>query len=159
MLSTHVATSEPLETTHCNAGQLEGRRFFLAGKAIFTITSHRTGKHYTYRINKKDDDPTKPPVYFVALLTGPNNENDYSYVGMLDAETGDVRRTKGSRVGEDAESFKGVRWALSHVFAGRPLVGAMIQHAGRCGRCARTLTEPESIACGIGPECRGKMGW
>lgn len=28
--------------------------------------------------------------------------------------------------------------------------------ADRCGRCSRELTDPESIARGIGPECHGK---
>ena len=31
------------------------------------------------------------------------------------------------------------------------------QHIGRCGRCRRTLTDAESRAAGIGPECRKKM--
>jgi len=26
-------------------------------------------------------------------------------------------------------------------------------HEGACGRCGRTLTVPESIASGFGPEC------
>lgn len=30
-----------------------------------------------------------------------------------------------------------------------------IQEASRCGRCARELTDPESIARGLGPECYG----
>jgi hypothetical protein len=30
---------------------------------------------------------------------------------------------------------------------------------GRCGICHRTLTDPESIARGIGPVCAGKIGW
>lgn len=30
---------------------------------------------------------------------------------------------------------------------------------GRCGVCSRTLTDPESIARGIGPVCAGKAGW
>ena len=28
-----------------------------------------------------------------------------------------------------------------------------VWHEGRCGRCNRALTVPESIASGIGPEC------
>jgi hypothetical protein len=34
--------------------------------------------------------------------------------------------------------------------------------AERCGICHRRLTDPASIAMGIGPECRGKLtklGW
>lgn len=30
---------------------------------------------------------------------------------------------------------------------------------GRCGHCHRTLTNPESIARGIGPICSERMGW
>lgn len=30
-------------------------------------------------------------------------------------------------------------------------------HAGRCGKCARLLTVPESIELGFGPECAGKV--
>jgi hypothetical protein len=30
---------------------------------------------------------------------------------------------------------------------------------GNCGHCGRTLTNEESRAAGIGPVCRGKMGW
>lgn len=30
---------------------------------------------------------------------------------------------------------------------------------GRCGHCGRTLTNDESRQLGIGPICRGKMGW
>jgi Family of unknown function (DUF6011) len=42
--------------------------------------------------------------------------------------------------------------------------GAMTRYGreiGRCGapRCGRTLTDPESIARGIGPVCAEKMGW
>lgn len=30
---------------------------------------------------------------------------------------------------------------------------------GCCGVCSRTLTNPESIAEGIGPVCKARMGW
>jgi hypothetical protein len=36
--------------------------------------------------------------------------------------------------------------------------GYKVQHAGRCGRCARTLTVPSSIELGLGPECATKGG-
>jgi len=37
----------------------------------------------------------------------------------------------------------------------------MSQHliASKCTRCSRKLTDPVSIACGIGPECRKQMGF
>lgn len=33
------------------------------------------------------------------------------------------------------------------------------QEIGSCGHCGRTLTNEESRQYGIGPICRGKMGW
>jgi hypothetical protein len=36
--------------------------------------------------------------------------------------------------------------------------GVVIWHEGRCGRCGRRLTVPESIESGYGPECIGKIG-
>lgn len=33
------------------------------------------------------------------------------------------------------------------------------QQLGQCGVCNRTLTNPGSIADGIGPVCAAKMGW
>jgi hypothetical protein len=33
------------------------------------------------------------------------------------------------------------------------------QELGKCGICARTLTDPESRRIGIGPVCREKSGW
>lgn len=31
--------------------------------------------------------------------------------------------------------------------------------SGHCGKCSSPLTNPESLQLGIGPVCRGKMGW
>jgi hypothetical protein len=36
--------------------------------------------------------------------------------------------------------------------------GYKIHHEGRCGKCGRLLTVPESVETGIGPECAKRMG-
>jgi hypothetical protein len=33
-----------------------------------------------------------------------------------------------------------------------------VWHEGRCGRCGRKLTVPESIESGFGPECASILG-
>jgi hypothetical protein len=38
------------------------------------------------------------------------------------------------------------------------LNGCEVYHEGRCGRCNRKLTVPESIETGLGPECASKLG-
>lgn len=137
-----------------------GRDFILGGQAIFTMSG--TGHRFTYKVNRKEPEPGSrytQPVYFVALLTGSNNETDYSYLGLLDAATGQVRLTKGSRMTPDAQAVKAITWALPLIFAGKRMPPSFaIVHEGRCARCGRTLTTPESVELGFGPDCAAKLG-
>ncbi len=132
------------------------RDFITAGNAIVTIGNDK-GVHFTYKVRHKEANGQYPECYFVNLLTGSDNENDYSYLGMLDLNTNAphiVRLTAKSCAGEDALSVKVVRWAFRLLFAGKELPeGYTINHEGFCGRCGRTLTTPESVERGIGPEC------
>lgn len=141
--------------------------FLRAGRAIFTV-ANASGDHYTFRIVGSGlDDPGVEvdgsivrgnPRWFAQLLTGPDNEHDYTYLGCYNPATGDVRLTAASKMPEDSQPVRVLRWACKIVRAGRPLpAGYSIRHEGRCGRCGRTLTEPRSLECGIGPECRRKM--
>ena len=137
------------------------KTFILAGKAIFTI-HNAEGKHYTYRINSKPDrnDKTKK-VYFASLLTGPDNMSSYTYIGILNAEQGKIFPTQASQYNFDSLPIKVLNWGLKVIFQNShhslpPNYG--IKHEGRCGRCARRLTTPESIDSGIGPECIKKVG-
>jgi hypothetical protein len=44
-----------------------------------------------------------------------------------------------------------------HVTAGELPVTLSMQHEGHCGRCGRTLTHPDSINTGYGPECAARI--
>ena len=133
-----------------------GQDFILAGRAIFTMVG--TTSRFTYQVTKKQD-AGQAPVYFVGLLTGSNNETDYSYLGILDPVTGYVRLTRKSRMTPDAPAVKAIQWAMPRIWARATMPPSFgLMHVGKCGRCGRTLTVPESIASGIGPDCAGKMG-
>lgn len=137
-----------------------GRDFILGGKAIFTV-SNPTGERYTFKVNRKDAEPGSPygdqPTFFVKLLTGPDNGSDYTYLGLL-TEGGAVKLTRASRFTDETKPVKVIRWAAGLVFAGRDLpAGYAIHHEGRCGRCGRRLTVPESVESGFGPECAGRL--
>jgi hypothetical protein len=133
------------------------KTFVTAGKAIITVSNGK-GEHFTYQINKKEAQGSYPEAFFVNLLTGPDNTSDYSYLGILNAPTGEIRLTKASRAGDDAKSVKVIRWALSKIWKSEALPeGYTINHDGRCGKCARLLTTPDSVARGIGPECAKQM--
>ena len=52
-----------------------------------TWVVHNSIKVYTdhFRVSHKEGSDRFPPAWFLSMLTGPDNESDYSYVGMLDA--------------------------------------------------------------------------
>lgn len=127
------------------------KNFLLAGNAIFTV-SNGDGLHYTFNVVRKEFDSNVR--YFVNLLTGADNTSDYTYIGMLNPETGDVFPTRASRFDVGSTPMRVAKWAVRQVMLERELPeGYAIQHAGRCGRCGKMLTTPESIATGLGPVC------
>jgi hypothetical protein len=110
---------------------------------------------------KKEVDG-KPAVYFVNLLSGPDNGSDYSYIGVLDVSSGNVRLTRASKITNECMSYRLLNRVLLNLWGGtegRILeAGFDVHHEGRCGRCGRRLTVPESVRSGLGPECAGKGG-
>lgn len=145
------------------------KTFITAGKAIFTLeldqafaSMHSLPPHYTFKINKKAADEKNPrDAYFISLLTGCDNTSDYSYLGLLNAETGNVILTKASKVSDDSWVVKLLRRTLQRVWEGNQVMleqaGFKLHHEGRCGRCGRLLTVPDSIETGLGPECASKL--
>lgn len=144
------------------------KNFFMGGNATFTVDNGK-GTHYTFKIRQpKKQNPrfVGPAPHFASLLTGPDNENSYTYLGMVreSKPTPDttgflVTLTKASRYAEDSVPVKVLRWVLNLVATGGNLPeGYAVHHEGKCGCCGRTLTVPESIKRGIGPECWAKMG-
>ena len=127
----------------------DAKKFVLAGKAIFTIRSKKTGTRFTYKVSKGKDN-----LWFVGLLSGPDNNADYQYIGIITSDKKFIR-TKRSKVGYEAPSFKAFSWFFSHLSNFEKQ--ADIYHEGRCGRCGRRLTVPESIESGFGPECINKV--
>lgn len=124
------------------------REFMLAGNAVFTLRSKRTGTRFTYRIRKPDEG--KP--HFVGVLTGVDNHSSYTFLGSIFRET-EYRLGQRSKIAFDAPSARAFSWfwkALSRNVLHPKLE---VWHEGTCGRCGRKLTVPESIASGLGPEC------
>jgi hypothetical protein len=128
--------------------------FIFAGNATLTFRSVQSGTRYTYKVKHgaaKEGDNRVPP-FFVSLLTGSDNENDYTYMGMILADTHKFRTTKATK-NPTSQPIKGFEWALNILEQGRMPQGLEIWHEGRCARCNRKLTDPDSIATGFGPEC------
>ena len=119
--------------------------FIRGGNAYVTIKSLTTGRHYTYRFRKANDGD----VYFASLLTAPDV---YTYMGILDDRG--IRVTKKSTYTADSTPVAAFNWLYAFLLKGQLPTIAEIRHDGRCGRCARQLTVPESVDSGFGPECR-----
>ena len=129
------------------------RGFMLAGRAVFTVLNTATGNRFTFKITTATPSPRYPvPAWFVGVLTGPNNEGDYRYLGMI--RGGQFQATARTAVATGAPSFMAFNWLWRHVDALPASVE--IYHEGRCGRCGRALTVPESVVTGLGPVCAGK---
>jgi hypothetical protein len=147
----------PNETALVQRGRLLdsrcAREFLLAGNARVTLVSGKTGVRFTYRVRRPEGvDPKRP--HFVALLRGPDNEEDYAFLGTI-FHDGHFVMGRNSRISGEAPSARAFRYAWSALHCFAMPHGVEVWHEGRCGRCGRALTVPESVARGLGPECAG----
>ena len=131
-------------------------KYILAGRATVTLASKRTGNRSTYRLRAPKDGDASKAVRFVSLLSGPDNDADYTYLGTVFGS--DLRTTRKSAVSEDAPSFRALAWSLRKLAAGELPAELEVWHEGRCGCCSRRLTTPESISRGLGPKCAAAHG-
>jgi hypothetical protein len=147
------------------------KEFFIGGKAFFTVkvpeafaSEKGCNLHYTYHVEQAEPNDKFPnPAHFLKLLTGPDNTKDYSYLAILNPKTGEIRTTARSCANDRSWAVRIARRVLAQVFEGEGIAacnkaGWEVEHMGRCGRCSRPLTVPESLECGIGPDCAEKMG-
>ena len=132
----------------------KAKRFLLAGNARVTLVSAATGRRFTYSIKSKKMDDGKI-FHFVGLLTGPSNESDYSFLGTI-FDSSKFAHGRKSKIHPTAPSAKAFGWAWSHLATGALPPSCEVHHEGRCGRCGRALTVPESIESGLGPVCATK---
>lgn len=147
------------------------RQFIGAGNATITVVSKATSKRFTFKFGRPKDwqgpTPQKPvaPI-FASLLSGADNEGDYTYLGTIWPENNMFadgplvyRHGTKSRVTFSAESVKALAWFIMKALAADDKFAQVeVWHEGRCGRCGRKLTVPSSIESGYGPECIGKLG-
>jgi len=130
--------------------------FLLAGDAHVTFQSRRTGTRFTYRVQVADPRPgdTHAPPHFVAVLTRPDH---YDYLGTI-FERKMYAHGRKSRISTDAPSAVAFAWVWRYLSGGRKHPELAVYHEGRCGRCGRRLTTPESIETGLGPTCAERLG-
>ena len=133
----------------------------LAGKAIFTLVSKKTGTRYTFKVKHMPASGQWPEKYFVAYLNGPDNWTNYVTFGQINMNGNFSMTRKAVEQGLSMNSapVAAFNWTLGFLNAGKEPLGVEVWHAGKCGRCGRLLTVPSSIEMGLGPECASKGGF
>lgn len=137
--------------------------FIIGGNSLFTIKNKANESRFTYKVTvPKDQEPETSEVYFVSVLVGiVNDDRYYKYIGFIPVNIqNNIRKYKfiygsKSKIGRDAKSVVAFDFVFNKlVVPGIDHPDLEVWHEGKCCRCGRTLTVPESIEDGIGPECK-----
>jgi hypothetical protein len=164
----HLGNDLPEDVhSHDFRGQLKDAatalKFLRAGNATVTLRSKRTGARFTYKVTIPKDRETGEPVtdgtLMVGVLTGSDNETSYTWLGRVSRDIFWIGRKfpRPGDISRDAPCAKAFDWAWKQLVRGNMPTELEIWHEGRCGRCGRKLTVPESVAAGFGPECAGRV--
>lgn len=128
-------------------------------KALVTIFNAETGGHRTYMFNRDPKSDTSP--VFVSLLRGsdPENKRDYTFIGTIFSDN-NFKHSPKSQVGADSPGVAGFKFTWERCQNNTLPEKVKVLHHGRCGRCGRLLTSPDSLMerRGIGPVCAEKLG-
>ena len=121
-----------------------GLNFIFGGKAFVTFLNTNTSNRFTYKVLKhKTDD-----IYFVNVLTSPDT---YTFFGTY--RNGQFRHSPKARISAEAQSVKVFQFVITKLATNTLSNLIEIYHDGRCGKCGKRLTTPNSIQYGYGPEC------
>ena len=133
-------------------------RFVTGGNATLTARSAKTSNRFTFKVSAPKDKTTgkreETAKRFVSVMIGSDNENDFTYLGMV-SEDGSFRATRAT-TNPGGMAFKAFDWVWKRLRAGNLPESLELWHEGKCARCGKKLTTPESIEAGVGPECLRK---
>jgi hypothetical protein len=119
--------------------------FIFGGNALFTVKNPKTENRFTFKVTKHK----KEDIFFVKVLTNPDV---YEFIGSIRPGTR-FKHSKKSRISDEAQSVKVFDFVFNTLITKSLPQFIEIWHEGRCCACGKTLTTPESIQRGIGPEC------
>ena len=108
-----------------------------------TARSIATGNHYTFKFRQ-----SRSAGLLALVLT---DGDQWLNLGFIDFQKRTVRLGKYTEFSSSSTCYRALTW-LVKLAEFHPAV-VEVQHDGRCGRCGRPLTHPDSIQSGIGPIC------
>lgn len=127
---------------------------------IITFQSAKTGERRTFRVKPMDkaavaENGVQDQRFFVSFLSGPENTRDYTYLGqILNGKFTLTQKSRATGINEQTPSFVIFKAAFETLMT-MTVMPKMLQvtHSGRCGKCRKALTVPQSVNDGFGPEC------
>lgn len=149
--------------------------FLLAGRCYVTLEQIATSVRSTYFIEQKVkkgpvDDPKRPgytintvverfDIWFVSLVKGAIGDSKPRYLGVIEPQGFRTTTKTANNPLATAENINLFGDLLRDLRAGISTAHkTRIWHCNRCGRCTRELSDPTSIATGLGPDCMKIMG-
>jgi hypothetical protein len=111
-----------------------------------TARSLATGNHYTFKF-RQSRSSSREDLLALVLTDGDKWQN----LGYVDFATRSTRLGQYSQFSRFSPCFQALAWLVKLAEFNPAVVEVM--HDGRCGRCGRPLTHPDSIQAGIGPIC------
>lgn len=111
----------------------------------YTIVGPKGG-HRTLRLQTMEDSTKQ----WLSYLSGSDNEGDYKSVGVVDGNAVNLFR---KYIGQYQDILAAARFLVRNVDKLDEYGRQYAIRSGKCYRCNRTLTTPESVARGLGPHC------
>jgi hypothetical protein len=130
--------------------QQDAISFITGGNAIFTLKSLKTQTRFTYKVYYDKSN------FIVYVLTGNDNTANYSYMCHIIPDTMEMKKITNSKFTPNSTAYVAFEYVFYNLLTRQTMPKVEIWQSGRCCRCGRLLTVPESIESGIGPECAGK---
>lgn len=134
------------------------KTFIFQGKALFTLENKEKGTNITFKIQKlkrKRDQPEETRLFDVHVNAVNNLSQNSRFLGQVDRKMKTFKphpRIDKTHIGIQTINWLIEKWGdLEKIEAGGNLG---MYHQGVCCKCGLTLTVPESIENGIGPQCK-----
>lgn len=133
--------------------------FMLAGKCECVLHSTKTNEDFRFEIIKRQTEKDKNKfIYFLNYCLG--HDKNYAGVVWFDDKTDEFRFSQGAKgqmTGNEIP-IRSLIFVLNKLLREEHVNNLLVYHVGKCGRCGKKLTTPESILTGLGPTCCKHLG-
>ena len=123
----------------------------------FTLHNNDRNTHLTFKSYRPKGWTVESPV-LISLMTGTDNSSDFGFIGSINKH-GFFKVSPKAKVAKDRleVASRSLVWLLTKLRNETEFPEAFeFKGANTCCRCARKLTNPDSIDDGMGPICRKK---